>query len=189
MSIKLVNLCRTFRCWALIHKSIVFSKHPLSCLCSLRNTQTPLSFRSSSVSYLPTPLIFPVTGNSLTHTYTLFWNYRSIKFKKRRFLNYLETNNMPVGLGKSTYSLAINLNTCCIQRKSQFRGGGWALEWWDRVRDVGRKPHKLQVVTESGGSDVMLNSSCENVDGGLTAAVLWTFKEVRLNESSSLLSE
>ena len=62
-------------------------------------------------------------------------------------------------------------------------------EWWGRVGDVGRKPHKLQAVTESGGSDVTLNGSCENIDGGLTATMLWTFQEVRLLESSSLLSD
>jgi len=189
MSIKLVNLFKTFRCWAPISKSIVFSKHSRSCLCSLPNTRTPLPFRSSSLSYLPTPLIFLVTGKFLIHTYTLFWNYRSIKFKKRKFLNYLEANNMPVGLTKSTYSLTLNLNTFCIPGKSQFRGGGWAPEWCGRAGYVSRKPHKLQVVTESGGSNVMLNSSCENLDGRLTATVLWTFQEVRLLESSTLLSE
>jgi hypothetical protein len=81
LSITLVTLCKTFRYLALIHESNVFSKHSRSCLCSLRKTQTPLPFRSSSVSYLPTPLIFPVTGYFLAQTHVLFWNYRNIKLK------------------------------------------------------------------------------------------------------------
>ena len=62
-------------------------------------------------------------------------------------------------------------------------------ECWGRGEDVGRKLHKLQFVTDSGGSDVMFNSNCENIDGGLIATMLLTFKEVRLLESSSLLSD
>jgi hypothetical protein len=85
-----------------------------------------------SITSEPASSVFRIMGKPSTHTNILFWNARSIKFKKYEFINYLNASNIPIALISETHLQPStkfkypNYITYRSDRLNQ-RGGGTAI--------------------------------------------------------------